>query len=136
MSMKKLDPNNVKLIVAGSRHMQQFSHHFIDNAYNALVPKDWDYPMEVVSGGATGVDAAGERWAHTLPAHVKKFPADWEKHGKAAGPKRNRQMALYGDALLLIWDGESKGSANMKQEADNAGIPVFEVILKPPKRSL
>jgi hypothetical protein len=45
------------------------------------------------------------------------FPAKWDKYGKAAGPLRNREMAAYADALILVWDGKSRGSANMLAEA-------------------
>jgi len=59
-----------------------------------------------------------------------EFPADWDTHGRAAGPIRNKQMAEYGDALLLIWDGESRGSANMKSNMKKLGKPVYEIIIK------
>jgi hypothetical protein len=39
-------------------------------------------------------------------------------------------MAEYADALLLIWDGESKGSLNMKQRMIGLKKPVYEVVLK------
>ena len=61
--------------------------------------------------------------------HFALFDADWETHGKAAGPIRNAQMAKYADALLLIWDWKSKGSANMKQEMFKLNKPVYEVII-------
>ncbi len=61
---------------------------------------------------------------------LKEFPPDWEKHGKAAGPIRNKEMAEYADALLLIWDGKSRGSASMKKEMEKLEKPIYEVILK------
>lgn len=57
---------------------------------------------------------------------ILPFPADWETHGKAAGPIRNRKMAQEADILVLIWDGKSKGSANMKKEANKLGKLVIE----------
>ena len=60
---------------------------------------------------------------------IKEFWPDWNKHGKAAGPIRNRQMAEYVDAALLIWDGKSRGSASMKREMEKLGKPVYEVII-------
>lgn len=119
----------MKLIVAGSRTFY-VSHHFIDDVYCIKCP-ELDYPEEIVCGGAKGIDEAGKRWGHTLSSkdRVKLFPADWDKHGKAAGPIRNREMAQYADALLLIWDGKSRGSANMKSEMQKLGKPVYEVIL-------
>lgn len=72
-------------------------------------------------------------WAKTQDSGnfpIKKFYPDWGKHGKAAGPIRNKQMAEYADALLLIWDGESKGSKNMKEEMLKLNKPVYEFIVK------
>ncbi len=70
---------------------------------------------------------------------VKEFPADWDQHGNAAGPIRNAQMADYADALLLIYDGESRGSLNMRKQMAQLKKPIYEVILKRPvdnKKSL
>lgn len=66
----------------------------------------------------------------TADAGTTPFPADWDAHGKAAGPIRNREMAQYGDALLLIWDGKSRGSASMLKEARSAKLPIMQVIIE------
>ena len=85
---------------------------------------------EIVSGGCpTGVDASAKNYASNKCMGYKEFPADWNKNGKAAGPIRNKQIAEYSDCLLLIWDGESKGSLSMKNEMLKLGKPVYEVIL-------
>ncbi len=60
-----------------------------------------------------GADALGERWAKENDIPVKVFPANWDKHGKAAGPIRNKQMAAYGEMLIAFWDGKSSGTGNM-----------------------
>jgi hypothetical protein len=39
-------------------------------------------------------------------------------------------MAEEGDELLIIWDGESKGSANMKSQMLLLKKPVHEIILR------
>lgn len=88
---------------------------------------------EVISGGAEGVDSEAQHFASHMGhdgTPFKLFSADWKKHGRAAGPIRNKQMAEYGHALLLIWDGESRGSFNMKQEMLKLKKPVFEVIVR------
>ena len=81
---------------------------------------------EVVSGNSGIIDLEGELWGALFEKKVTTFPADWAKHGRAAGPIRNREMAEYADALILIWDGKSRGSASMKREAKRAGIPIYE----------
>lgn len=121
----------MKLIIAGKRTISPV-FGFIDNSIKLLgVTKGIvEGITEVVSGGARGIDTEGEHWADRRGCQIKRFLPDWDKHGKAAGPIRNRQMAEYGDALLLIWDGESRGSASMKKEMEKLGKPVYEVILK------
>ncbi|WP_049912962.1 SLOG family protein [Halococcus thailandensis] len=68
---------------------------------------------EVVSGTARGVDQLGEDWAGEHDVPVKRFPADWDTHGRAAGPIRNEEMAKYADALVAIHVDESAGTADM-----------------------
>ena len=84
---------------------------------------------EVVCGEARGVDKSGRLFAEDHGINVKSFPADWNL-GKGAGHIRNKQMADYADALLLIWDGESRGSANMKATMLKLNKPVYEVIIR------
>lgn len=116
----------MKLIIAGSRTLKP-SFGFIRSCMEML-----NIPMvtELVCGMAEGVDTEGLHWASHFERNVAKFPADWDKHGKAAGPIRNKQMAHYANALLLIWDGQSRGSANMKKEMEKLKKPIYEVILK------
>jgi hypothetical protein len=80
---------------------------------------------EVVSGCATGADTCGEIWAGMAGKQIKKFPADWERYGKAAGAMRNLEMARYADALIAVWDGESKGTSHMIRVAKDKGLKVY-----------
>lgn len=79
---------------------------------------------EVVSGGSTGVDQAGEEWAENRGIPVKRFRADWKRHGRGAGPRRNREMAEYADAVVLFPGGS--GTASMRSEAEKAGIRIYD----------
>src|SRR5690606_4428366 len=92
-----------------------------------ILPKE---NLIIVSGAARGGDRLGENWAKENGVEVKQFPAEWDKHGKSAGMIRNKQMAEYATELLLIWDGESKGSAHMKKEAEKRGLKITEIIWK------
>lgn len=117
----------MKLIIAGSRDLQ-VPVEFIDGCLFTF-----KFPTELVSGCAKGIDECGLNWAKTQNSGnfpIKKFYPDWGTHGKKAGPIRNKQMAEYADELLLIWDGESKGSKNMKEEMLKLNKPVYEFIIK------
>ena len=39
-------------------------------------------------------------------------------------------MAQYADALIAVWDGESKGTANMITQARQKGLDVFIYLIK------
>lgn len=111
----------LKTIIAGSRNITDYQK--LKDALSYFGVQKWSF-SEVVSGGAKGVDALGEQWAkeHNVPLTI--FPADWQTHGKAAGPIRNRAMAQYADRLIVLWDGASKGTLNMIHEAEKAGLIV------------
>lgn len=108
----------MKVIIAGSRHIEDY-----DALMELIGDTDWDID-EVVSGGCWGVDMMGERWAGEQGLPVRQFAADWAKFGREAGELRNREMAEYADALILLWDGKSPGASCMMREAARAGIPI------------
>lgn len=109
----------MKTIIAGSRHLWDIE--YIRNA----VKRSEFIITEVVSGCAPGVDRMGEKFAHENNTPVKKFPADWKAHGKAAGFKRNREMAEYAEALVAVWDGKSRGTMHMIKTARSEGLKNF-----------
>jgi hypothetical protein len=105
----------MKTIIAGSREIT-------DPRIVAQVIKDSGFHVtEVVNGGARGVDRLGYAWAMSNKVPVKQFMPDWYKHGKAAGPIRNQEMADYADALIAVWDGKSRGTKNMIELAKKKG---------------
>lgn len=115
----------MKLIIAGSRTV-----HASVEELCALLGHFNLMPTEIVSGTAKGIDQCGEALARAVGLPIKSFPADWDRYGKSAGHKRNAQMAEYADCLLLIWDGQSRGSAGMKAVMEKMGKIVFSVIPK------
>jgi hypothetical protein len=99
----------VKVIIAGSRDITDFK------IVNDVVQPFIKNISEIVCGCAKGVDQLGWEIGEISDTPVKMFPADWKKHGKAAGPIRNRQMAEYADAAIVIHNG-SRGSLNMIEQ--------------------
>ena len=84
--------------------------------------------VEIVSGHASGADLLGEAYARAHGLKLSVFKADWKQYGRGAGPVRNRQMLEYAmeETALVIafWDGESKGTKNMIDQARKAGSEV------------
>lgn len=109
----------MKTIIAGSRSVTD--RRLIAEA----VAQSGFVVAEVVSGTARGVDQMGEEWARNVGISVKRFPANWELQGKAAGFIRNLAMRDYADALIAIRDGSSRGTRHMIEAMRAAGKPVF-----------
>lgn len=113
----------MKVIIAGGRDISNRDRVFAIIDRDLLRWKEEGLPAvtEIMSGCARGVDTLGEQYAaaHNIP--VKKFPADWDVNGKAAGPIRNRQMADYADRLIVIMHIDSKGSKNMYETMKKLG---------------
>ncbi len=111
----------VKLIVAGGRDFSD--HSFLLDKMSEL--NKFLNISEIVSGCAKGADTLGERFAVEFRIPIKRFPADWDTHKKAAGPIRNTQMAKYADVLVAFWDKKSRGTKHMIDTATKEGLQVY-----------
>lgn len=119
----------MKVIIAGSRTAT------FRKVAEAVYFSGWyDQITEVVCGNAPGADSHGKRYAEMHGFPVKEFPADWFRYGKAAGPIRNQQMAEYADALIAVWDEQSKGTRDMIERAKRRGLRVAVYPFKPSPR--
>lgn len=74
-----------------------------------------------------------ESYAEMRGIPVKRFDADWDKHGKAAGPIRNREMINEADELISFWDGESRGTKGTIDMANEKGIQVTIIMTTDPR---
>jgi len=108
----------MKLIIAGGRNCPEFTEEQIADL-DAI-----EGVTEVVSGKARGADTHGKNWAKSRELPVKEFPALWNKHGPSAGPRRNRQMAEYADAVVLFPGGN--GTANIHKHAKELGLKIYD----------
>lgn len=112
-----------RVLVAGSRTFTKY-----DVASKILDRIKWNSDDSIVSGCASGADAMGELYAHKHNIRVMRFPADWDKYGRAAGYKRNYQMAKVATHAIVFWDGESPGSKMMIEllKQHNVKFAVFD----------
>jgi hypothetical protein len=100
----------MKIIIAGGRDFTDWEYF---NAYMNFTIPPWIKIDEIVSGGAKGADALGEQFAQLNNIPLKVIPADWDRHGRKAGPIRNAEMGIYADGLVAFWDGKSTGTKHM-----------------------
>lgn len=119
----------MRLVICGSLSVSTGGRAISMVIASALAQMKWE-PEEIVSGCAWGADMAGESYAEDKRLPIKRFPADWGKHGKRAGYLRNLAMVQYADAVLALWDGTSRGTKLTIELAEKAGKPCKVVIVK------
>ena len=76
----------------------------------------------LIHGCALGIDSIADDWAKGRDVAVLRFRANWDKHGKAAGPIRNQQMLDEGKPDMVIAFPGGKGTENMVKLAKRAEI--------------
>ena len=112
-----------RIVVAGCRDYDNYEEakEYIDFCIQNLRK---EYTLIFLSGGCKGADALGERYAKENGFKIEYYPADWKKFGKAAGPKRNFEMAKMCDYVICFWDGKSKGTKSMIDFAKKLNKPI------------
>lgn len=88
-------------------------------------------PDIVVHGAARGADTLADEWGKRMALTVERVPADWNKHGKSAGPIRNAEMLSYDPHFVVAFPG-GRGTADMVRRARAAGIDVAEIVSAEP----
>jgi len=112
-----------RVVVAGSRDYNDYlkAKKYIEYAISGV--KDY-CTMVFISGGCRGADMLGERYAKENGYKIARYPADWEKYGRSAGPIRNRKMADISDLVICFWDGKSRGTKSMIDYCRKIGKPI------------
>ena len=88
---------------------------------------DFHQPDMVIQGGASGADKLAKEWAKLNLKDFVTIEADWQKHGRAAGPIRNRLMLdSYPDAFVIAFPG-GRGTADCVRTANELNRIIFQV---------
>ena len=104
----------MKLLVVGSRSITNFD-------LSPYIPKEVD---TIISGGANGVDYLAEQYADSNRISKYILRPHYELYGRAAPLKRNESMVDIADAVLVIWDGSSKGTQYTINYAKKKNKPI------------
>jgi uncharacterized protein YfiM (DUF2279 family) len=112
------------VLVTGDRHWE--CHDLARRVVARLVAKYGE--VDIVQGAAAGVDYAFVEAAFEAGCGVASFPADWDVHGKAAGPRRNAEMVAAGADFAIAVHRNLRGSRGTKdcvRRCLAAGIPTW-----------
>lgn len=113
----------MRVIVCGSRHGHPRAELILDQ----WLSEPRTSMVQVITGGAKGVDTQAAEWAGRNGLMSVVVPAPWEVHGRAAGPIRNSWMLLLNPDLVIAFPG-GKGTANMVGQALSHSVEVREVL--------
>lgn len=95
------------------------------NVYGSLDTVLAKHPdMVLVHGDADGADDLAKQWAGSRKVRTEPHPADWDTHGKAAGPLRNQEMVDSELDGCVAFPG-NRGTADMVARCKKAGVPVW-----------
>ena len=86
----------------------------------------------LIEGGARGADTLAREWAQKIALKTETYPAQWDKHKRAAGPIRNKQMLDEGQPDLVVAFPRltldvSLGTSHMVALAKKAGVRTIVV---------
>lgn len=121
--------NIFKVLITGSRSFDDYDRML--NVFQKIDEKFSHYDMIVLLSGAcpTGADRMAENIAESLGWNVERYPADWKKDGKAAGPLRNQRMIdEKPDICVAFPTNASRGTWDCVRRAEKADVftKVFE----------
>ena len=115
----------MKLLVVGSRNIKTFP-------LSEFIPKEVTL---IISGGANGVDRLAEEYADAHRISKMILRPEYAKYGKAAPLKRNEEMVALADAVLVIWDGASKGTKYTADFAKRSNKPLTLLVVPEAKET-
>ncbi len=136
--------NSDRVLVCGSRDWddQDIIWTMLDGLFAHILSSiDWvpdPGTITIIDGAARGADTMAYKWAECMieqglgqVVFSERYPADWDQHGRAAGPIRNKQMLVEGKPTLVLAFSDdlsvSRGTANMVKQSRAAGVPVYVI---------
>lgn len=129
-----LRPCRYRILITGSRYFADvaLAERTVHDVLHELEARFSIYPHEivVVHGGAKGADTVvGDLFA-AAGCVVEVHRADWQRHGRAAGPIRNQRLVELGADVVLAFPATTQpsvGTRDCVRRARAAHIPVMNM---------
>lgn len=113
----------MRVLVCGGRNYSDFDT--VCHTLNRVVSQVGDIDT-LIHGDASGADSLAKDWAESHHIPTLAYPAEWEKHGRAAGPIRNQRMIDYGKPDIVVAFPGGRGTGDMINRAESAGLFVLK----------
>ena len=112
-----------KITIGGCRHFEDFE--FFKTHIDPIIAQlDLDSDIIILSGHCRGTDYLTERYAVENGFCLELFPAKWQQYGRSAGIVRNKKMVEQSDFVIAFWDGKSRGTKNLIDNAVKLSKPL------------
>lgn len=128
--MEEFQNNYVYVLVAGGREFAD--RPWMERQIDAIIARNAGSTVRIVHGGARGADRLAGEVAAERGLEVGVFAADWDRHGRSAGYRRNERMARFlakkaraGAACQVVLFPGGKGTGHMRTIAKAHRLPVF-----------
>lgn len=76
----------------------------------------------IITGAASGADTLAWEWAVDRDQFWVLHPADWDAHGRSAGPKRNAAMLAQWQPHRYVAFAGGNGTRDMDSRCLKAGV--------------
>ena len=108
----------MRVAIVGSRHFSEPDR--VTEYVNGLPAR-----ASIITGSASGVDAAATKAARARGLGVQVMPASFDEMSDASrSAARNQRLVDACDVLVAFWDGTSKGTRATVERALDAGKEV------------
>jgi len=112
----------MKLAIIGSRGIDEKKALEI---IEQVIKKATKTITEIISGGAKGADTTAKNYAKANGIKLTEYLPNYKEYGRGAPLKRNETIIKNSDAVLAIWDGESRGTQHAIRKAKAQGMPTL-----------
>ena len=107
------------------------SRHFPEPERVAEYIRSLPTRASIITGSASGVDAAATKAARDKGIPVQVIPASFEEVADASkSAARNQRLVDACDVLVAFWDGASKGTRTTVERALDSGKEVHVFIAR------
>lgn len=113
----------MRLLVFGGRFYSDWSFLY-DRIDEAVAGQDLHC---VIEGGADGADSMARQWARIRGIPCITHHADWKRHGRSAGPRRNIAMLQLWQPTHAVGFPGGKGTEHMKGLLSRTDIQFWDL---------
>jgi predicted Rossmann fold nucleotide-binding protein DprA/Smf involved in DNA uptake len=115
----------LRVAIVGSRRFGEIAR--VTDYVNSLPPR-----TSILTGSASGVDAAATKAARSKGIPVQVMPASFEEMSDASKSAiRNQRLIDACDVLVAFWDGASQGTRGTVERALDSGKEVHVFVGQP-----